>query len=428
MKKATSFFEIQNATSYDIATKPDSEFYTDFTKFRNVFTQQRIFKNLGISGSNQCNITTAQKIFLSGYRGTGKTSELLSINQKINDSKCYYSVFVDVSDSKEVNINDIDTIDILMLMLQTLSKQLEKDTDISISGVSIDYFYQWYNTKIITEVNKNLNGSAKIEIGVTGKIGIPCLTNIFGETLGKIYASKETKEIVRREINNNFQLFSNNFNIFIASLIEDLSKHGYQDILFIVDGFEKHLYKDTKRILIDNATMLSDIRAHMIITLPIELFYQYHNAAHFANTETLPLIKIKDDRARAVFKEFILKRVDKSLFDNDSVIDKIIEYGAGHPRQTLHIITQAYLAAKNEILDLASVDDAIKELGIQISRMNQDELEVLKIINDNKQVSDSDAYINLKARNIIFEYYDGYTATINPIVLDNKRFQDLLTA
>jgi non-homologous end joining protein Ku len=427
-KKAEDFYSIQDAVAFNIPVDTDDEFYTDFTSFRADFTDKKIFKHLNINPkTNECNsLRSPKKIFLSGYRGTGKTSELLSLRKKIDDTKCYFSIFVDIA-NEELDTTNIETVDILILMLEKLISQLnEQGADVSSEAIS--GFYDWYKTKIITEANSKLEGSAKVEIGVDTENSLLGFIGLVSNTKAKLQGSIESKKIIRQEINNNFSMFGRKFNEFILSLVEQFrEKNHYQDILFIVDGFEKiGTLEDRKKILVDDANKLTIIESHMIITLPIELFTEKNRLSHFSTIENFPLIDLSESGAKERFKEFILKRVDEKLFKTGA-IEKIIEFGAGHPRQTLQIINRAYVEAEDEFVDEQSVTKAIEVLGAEMSKVNDEEIEVLKKVSNKEIIPESDIYTTLKAKNIIFEYNSSSESNIiNPIVEADRDFQKYL--
>ena len=94
------------------------------------------------------------------------------------------------------------------------------------------------------------------------------------KTKGKLSGSNSTKETIRTVFKNKFSDFSLKFNEFILDIKKYLlDNHISKDLLFIIDGFEKiGSLEDRKKILIDNSNKFVEIKANMIITLPIELF------------------------------------------------------------------------------------------------------------------------------------------------------------
>lgn len=426
IQKAEDFYEIQDAVSFNTPVDEKHLFYTDFSNFRNDFKEKTLYRHLNINiNTKKCNPfkDKYKKIFLSGYKGTGKTSELLKLTNAINKTNCYFSIFVNIAD-EELDTNNIETVDVLILMLEKLVKQL-KDKDIDIDTSIIASFYKWYETRIV-EINKNDKSTGTIEFEANAKVSLLGLFGIVSKTKAQLQASTGTKEIIRQTFNNKFSDFSLKFNEFILSIKNKFHQEdSYKDILFILDGFEKiGTYESKRKILLDDANKFTNIKSHIITTLPIELFSEKNHLNNFSSTINFPLIDLNIDGAKEQFKVFILKRISEALFADDLVIDKIIEYGAGHPRQTLQIINRAYIEAEDDIIDLQSVENAIKILSSEMSELNKDEILVLKEIQANAYPTISPAYIGLKAKNIIFDYGAlDEKEKINPIILENEKLK-----
>jgi len=425
IKKAQNLYEIQDAVAFNTPIDDKHPFYIDFSGFRNEFKEKYIYKHLNINiKTKKCNPLTNKykKIFLSGYKGTGKTSELLKLTNAINESKCYFTIFINIAE-EELDTNNIETVDVLILMIEKLLNKLQKN-DIDIDESILESFYEWYKTRII-EVNKNSKSTGSVEFEANAKVSLLGLFGIVSKTKAQLQASTGTKEIIRQTFNNNFSDFSVKFNEFLLSIKDKFNQESsYKDILFILDGFEKiGTYDSQKKILLDDANKFENIKSHIIITLPIALSFEKSYFNEFSATLHFPLIDLDIDGAKAKFRELIMKRVDEKLFSNSNVIDEIISYGAGHHRQTLQIINRAYIEAEDDILDLESVQNAVKILSNEMCQLDREEILILKDIKNNKIPPKSKEYIGLKAKNIIFDYSMSKIEKINPIIALNDRFQ-----
>ena len=429
MNKANTFYEIQDAVAFNNPIDEKNEFYTDFSGFRKGFNERKIFKYLNINPTTkECNkISQTLKLFLSGHRGTGKTTELLKLKNEIDETTCFFTVFCDLSD-EELDVNNIDFIDIIILILEKLTETL-KERKIDIPKANIEPFYNWYEQRI-TEINNQTDESASIE--VEGKAGIDLfsLLSLVTKTKGKLSGSNSTKETIRKVFKNKFSDFSLKFNEFILDIKDYLLKNGIsKDLLFIIDGFEKiGSLEDRKKILIDNSNKFVEIKANMIITLPIELFSEVSRLKEFASHISFPLITL-DNNSKERFKEFIYKRIEKNLFDSEQTVEKIIYYGAGSPRETLKIISNAYIQAEGEIIDLKSVQDAQKSISEELMKyLDEKEISLLKQIYIKTKIPFSDELAKLLIKKVLLDYEDGLEREINPILLDNEDFINLIKA
>lgn len=429
MNKANTFYEIQDAVAFNNPIDEKNEFYTDFSGFRKGFNEKKIFKYLNINPTTkECNkISQTLKLFLSGHRGTGKTTELLKLRNEIDETTCFFSVFCDLSD-EELDVNNIDFIDIIILILEKLTKTLD-DKKIDIPKANIEPFYDWYEQRI-TEINSQTDESASIEVEGKAGINLFSLLSLVTKTKGKLSGSNSTKETIRKVFKNKFSDFSLKFNEFILDIKDYLLKNGIsKDLLFIIDGFEKiGSLEDRKKILIDNSNKFVEIKANMIITLPIELFSEVSRLKEFASHISFPLITL-DNNSKERFKEFIYKRIEKNLFDSEQTVEKIIYYGAGSPRETLKIISNAYIQAEGEIIDLKSVQDAQKSISEELMKyLDEKEILLLKQIYTKTKIPFSDELAKLLIKKVLLDYEDGLEREINPILLDNEDFINLIKA
>lgn len=427
MNKANTFYEIQDAVAFNNPIDEKNEFYTDFSGFRKGFNERKIFKYLNINPTTkECNkISQTLKLFLSGHRGTGKTTELLKLKNEIDETTCFFTVFCDLSD-EELDVNNIDFIDIVILILEKLIETL-KERNIDIPKANIKSFYEWYDQRI-TEINSQTDESASIEVEGKAGINLFSLLSLVTKTKGKLSGSNSTKETIRKVFKNKFSDFSLKFNEFILDIKDYLLKNEIsKDLLFIIDGFEKiGSLEDRKKILIDNSNKFVEIKANMIITLPIELFSEVSRLKEFASHISFPLITL-DNNSKERFKEFIYKRIEKNLFDSEQTVEKIIYYGAGSPRETLKIISNAYIQAEGEIIDLKSVQDAQKSISEELMKyLDEKEILLLKQVYTKTKIPFSDELAKLLIKKVLLDYEDGLEREINPILLDNKDFINLI--
>ncbi len=164
----------------------------------------------------------------------------------------------------------------------------------------------------------------------------------------------------------------------------------------------------------------------MIIALPIELFSQIATLSNFATPISFPLITL-DAKGIKKFKDFISKRIDIKLFESEATIENIITYGAGSPRETLKIIREAYMAAEGEIIDEQSVIDAKDKISDEVvNYLTSLELDTLKELKDKETIPYNDTVASLLVKKVLLEYGDGSTKQINPIILENETYKQLI--
>lgn len=427
MKKANDFYEIRNVVEFNNPIDETDNFFIDFSGLRKGFHENKIFKTLNITPvSYKCNkLTSPTRIFLSGHRGTGKTTELLKLKNEIDKTNCFLTVFCDLS-REELDMNNIDFVDIIIFMLERLVKELE-NKNVNISEDDIASFYSWYEQRI-EEINTKTDASATIETEAKASITMPLFYSLIARTKAKLTASQDTKDTIRRIFSNKFSEFSIKFNEFILDIKDTIKKEkNIEDLIFILDGFEKiGTLEDRKKILIENSNKFIEIKSNMIIALPIELFSQVSTLSNFSTPIAFPLVTL-DKNGIKKFKDFIYTRVSENLFDSEKTVEEIIRYGAGSPRETLKIIDEAFIEAKGEIIDYKSVIDAKNKMSNEIvNYLTADEVAVLQQLSNNDTVSYSDTIAKLLVKKVLLQYADDNTKVINPIISENETYKKLI--
>ena len=129
-KQATTLEEIDQAVQFNEPIDSTHPFFTDFKDFRGEFEEKRIFKNLNVQKSGDqftfdaaLNTNNKTLLFLGGMRGSGKTSELAKYAHCLNHSECF--LYVTCNIDKELDINELEYMNVLILQLEQLTKRIE---------------------------------------------------------------------------------------------------------------------------------------------------------------------------------------------------------------------------------------------------------------------------------------------------------------
>jgi hypothetical protein len=336
-------------------------------------------------------------------------------------------------------MNELEYMDILILQLEQLTKRLN-ECNFSIDEGIIKRMEGWFSERE-KEIKKELKGEVGFETGVEANIKTPfiSLLNIFGKFKTGVTGSYERANIVRQNLKNNFIPFANIFNEFIEETNLSLRENNIaQEILFIVDGLEKTMSADTrKRIIIEEQNRIDKIKAYTIFTLPIELMSLRPNLNKIFNMEAFPFVKIKERKTNDInepafvkFREFVYKRIDKNLFENEDIVNKAITYSGGSPRELLRILemTAFFVDDDATIINEQALDKALHRLSNQTAQyLTSEMLEKMKVIvENNRHGRDTpfDATVQSMLENIyVMEYNSGSYKRINPILELSNLYQ-----
>ena len=443
-KKANTINEIDQAVKFNEPIGPSHSFFTNFSGLRGEFEDKIVYNNLNVKkGKNgfrfDFSINGGNKsiLFLGGMRGSGKTSELAKYAENLNNPSCFFCVTCNID--QELDMNELEYMDILILQLEQLTKRLN-EYNFSIDEGIIKRMEGWFSERE-KEIKKELKGEVGFETGLDTSIKTPFLSllNIFGKFKTGVTGSYERANIVRQNLKNNFIPFANIFNEFIEETNLSLRENNIaQEILFIVDGLEKTMSADTrKRIIIEEQNRIDKIKAYTIFTLPIELMSLRPNLNKIFNVEAFPFVKIKERKTNDInepafvkFREFVYKRIDESLFENEDIVNKAITYSGGSPRELLRILemTAFFVDDDATIINEQALDKALHRLANQTAQyLTIEMLEKMKVIvENNRHGRDTpfDETVQAMLENIyVMEYNSGSYKRINPILELSNLYQ-----
>lgn len=431
-KKAHAYHEIDNAVRFDVPIDANHEFYTDFSDVRGDFEEKILYRALNVNYKTRefqpANPSNKALIFLAGMRGSGKTSELAKLAQKLNHPKAFLPIVCNLDDG--LDMNDMEYMDILIFQLDRLFEELN-NRGMSFDESVIASLQNWFSERI-SEANSAIKRAGGFEVEV--KAGTPSILSFLGIT-GKVKAnlegSKENAHKIRTVFKNSFSDFTKKFNEFIEYINMVLRADGIaKELLFIVDGLEKTASLDIrKKIVLEEKDRIRQIKANTIFTLPIELMVESQRLLAFSTVISFPFVKVREkngDEVEAAIKRFITftyKRISKDLFDGEATVRKAILMGGGSPREYLRLLEYAafYIDEDKGIIDEDALNKAIKKLAAQTSQyISADDLALLKQL---KEANETDWPIpfgtqwqDLLEKLIVLEYNDGTYKRVNPIV------------
>jgi hypothetical protein len=442
-KKAKTLAEVDNAVRLDVPITPDHEFYTDFTDVRGDFEDRMIYKTLNVHPktfvfNREINQNNKVLLFLAGMRGSGKTSELAKIANKLNNKDCFFCVTCNLDDG--LDLNDMEYMDILIFQLERLFEEVDT-INLSLDNDILTSLYGWFGDRV-KEVNKLIKIDGGLEMATEVKtpaiLGFFSFLSITAKLKANLSGSKENADKIRTVFKNNFTEFSQKFNEFIEHVNMVLRNKGVaQELLFIVDGLEKTATLDIrKKIILEETNRIRQIKVNTVFTLPIELMPQRQKLNAFSLVVSFPFVKIREKNGQIVneaikrFQDFVYKRIDANLFDSPETVNKAILYGGGSPRELLRVLEYANMFADEDTnkIYLKDLDKGIKKLAAEtsqyVSSKDLSKLKILKEANENgKELAFDEEWQDLLEKLIVLEYNDGTYKRVNPVVEASLLYQ-----
>lgn len=296
----------------------------------------------------------------------------------------------------------------------------------------------------MVEINRSLKvaGAAEMELDL-GKATIGgrllgVLLGITGKLKAGLVGSAERAEKIREALKNSFSDYAPKFNESIEKVNAQLRKQGVaKEVLFIIDGLEKTFTVDQRRrLILEESNRILKIKVNTIFTLPVELVREENVIRSFAEVVIFPFVKIQERDGSPVpaavqrYKDFVFKRIDPLLFENESVVEAAIHYSGGSPLQLLRIIETANWSRSEgaNCLNMDALKKAVARLANQMGRnLEEEEIRALHQLKrdttDNKPIGNKSEYRPLLEKGYAFEYNDGSYKGVNPLLEASTYFQ-----
>lgn len=409
--------------------------YVRTEKGRGEFSFKNLLSDLGVDVENEILSAPLDKSYnlFCGHNGCGKSTELLQLSDYLGERNIFFVLYLDCV--KELDHNNLNYPDIMVAIAKRLLQELQ-ESNIKIKQIYIQELNEWFSEKILKS-EKLRDFALEIEAGMGAQASIPWLAKLFAKLTGKIKTGATYKEEIRREVRNSFSDFAASFNQLIKASESELKKKGKaRKLLLIIDGTDKLRDDDSQRLFIRDVDQLMQIQANFIYCAPIQLLYEGYEVQQKFDHYTLPMIKIyhknsseKYQPGFEVMKKMIYKRIDKSLFEDESVAEQLIEFSGGNPRLLLRLLKYARRASDMKQFRQKDVDKAIYDLKMDYWKfIEPEDYEILYKVDKGEIVGGSSEQIRRLLLNLaILEYNSGWRRS-QPVIRSLKEYKKVADA
>jgi len=349
IKKANTIDEIYGAVLARALTIEEmDQFYCETDAVRSKtsakFQLKTIIRQNAIAGNN------AHLLFV-GYRGCGKSTELNHLQKELQNE---YAI-INYSVMEELDPQSIQYIELFIVTMEKLFR-FAIDNQLDIDTSFLEKIVSWTQTKEINEI-KDKHFSLEAEAGIETKLGIPYLQQFFLKLKGAAKASKSFKETIKRTLEPRLSELIKHCNELISEVRIKMMGLGYKDLVIFIEDLDKIPLDVAKILFFNYANQLTQLRATVIYTFPVSLYYNTKFGAirnYFTEIIELPMVKIRQKDGNpyqegiGVLKNIVTTRINQSLFANEAVLLKFIMITGGVIRDLFNIINRAAIAALYE--------------------------------------------------------------------------------
>lgn len=317
------------------------------------------------------------KCFFTGYRGSGKSTELNRLAENERIQQRYWIVRFSIKETGD--IQNLDYTDILLSLGAQMYTQYV-DSGGKLKGDLLKELETWKDRT----VERLRSKGAVFETGA----GFD-LSHFFVTTLLKIKTEHETRELIRDEIRPRLSELLEKISL-IAAGIQSREK---KPVLVLIDDLDKLNLDNARKVFYENLTALLQPSCAIVYTLPVALLYEdiFMVAPLFQDAFFLPNVRLhpkgnreqKDAGGYQFLGKIISRRIDMDLFAGQ-VVDALINLSGGVPSELIFAVQTAISNALHRGGDQISMEDvewARGQLRNPLLRLlSDDDLRILREI------------------------------------------------
>ncbi len=411
---------------------------------------ERLYRSLGVDpATDTLKVKHPSRYHLfCGHRGSGKSTELRQLKQRLNRRGLFRVIFLDVLE--DLDVNSLQYPDVCFALARRLFAELEAAKHVKLDQVFLTPLESWFNDRLLVrEEFRELE--AGLDTGAKTEGGIPFFAKLFANITASFQVGSKVKDEVRTVFKSAYSEFAQAFNHLVAHAEERMAAEWEASrlLLFIIDGTDRLDQKDSLSFFIEDVHQLQQIQGLFIYCALIHLIYTSNAVQqgfdHVCKIPSLKLHEKHDPRATTgppeisatyqVLRKLILKRAPASLFDPDphatgdwSTVDYLIRSAGGHLRDLLRLLGYAFEQATGDRFDLAAAKLAVKALASDYRRFLQPEdfARLVEIDTGDAEYAPNDE----RSRNLLFNLalleYNDFWWQSHPVVRTLPAYQQAL--
>jgi hypothetical protein len=245
----------------------------------------------------------------AGYRGAGKTTELLRLKADLEQKNFFVVYFA--ADEEDLSIQDTQYADILLACTRNLLKQLK--------GVDPKPISDWLLSRF-----DDLKDFLDREISFD-KVSIEAQLSQFTKLTTSLRAEPSQRQKIREKVEPHTETLIESVNKFLAKASEKLAQDG-KKIAIIVDNLDRivPIFRENGRsnheeIFLDRQEQLKALKCHIVYTVPISMIYSKWATElkdNYGFAQVLPSVMVQDEHGNpsepglTKLKEAIKRRIE----------------------------------------------------------------------------------------------------------------------
>lgn len=366
-QSARNLSEARNTLSLE-PLPADASFYQDLSAARGTNCLARI--EVRLREVAKASDAPYHLAFL-GHRGSGKSTELLRLEEKLAD--CYYPIHLYLDSTLH---RDADYPDILLWLVESIASKLKTD-NVPLDSKLVDEVASWFARAVKTKETVSASTNAvSAEAKTTASVGIwgfgaKALASIKSNFVGSTKLRHEIRQELKKYATELIQAVNN----FLAHVKKALSASGRPGRLLIVQDNLDRLDRDAALNLFrDSGEILKTLQAVFVWTPPVGSQLAPFNIGNIFDPFPMPNIGVfdRDGKQKRVAIQGLTALVSrrmiiKDTFKKPTLVRDLILSSGGSIRDLLRLIERSRLEAlanSHEVIEPSDVKQAVKSFGI----------------------------------------------------------------
>ncbi|NEQ95787.1 MAG: ATP-binding protein [Cyanothece sp. SIO2G6] len=347
----------------------------------------------------------------SGYRGSGKTTELLRLKKDLEDPGHVVVYFA--ADDADLSVQDAQYTDILLACTRHLLRELKK--------ANPEPILNWLKGRL-RDLKDVMLTDIKID-DVNLDVGL--------QEFAKITAAVRSEPGQRQKIRDRLEPHNETLIQSLSAFIES-GRSAFPEktkLLVIADNLDRivPIFRDNgcsnhEEIFLDRHEQLKALNCHIIYTVPISMIYS-HAATELKDNygipQVLPSIMVRDEKGDPyqpgldILRTMIQRRVPESLrdalvpkvFESEEILRDLCLISGGYVRDLVQLMQEAITKTDTLPIKARAVQRAADDLRDVYRRaVEEDQWSVLREIHQTKEIDNDNVQRNLLFIRCVLEY------------------------
>ncbi|MEA5470742.1 P-loop NTPase fold protein [Spirulina sp. 06S082] len=347
----------------------------------------------------------------SGYRGSGKTTELLRLKKDLEDRD--HTVVYFAADEQDLSVQDVQYTDILLACTRHLLQELK-------DKANPDPILDWLKGRL-QDFQDVMLREVKIE-----QVNLQFALTEFAKLTAAVRSEPSQRQKIRERLEPHTETLIQALNAFIKDGRAHLPEKA--KLVVIADNLDRivPIFRDNERsnyeeIFLDRHEQLKALECHMIYTVPIALIYSRWATElkdNYDIPKVLPSIMVRQedgepyDKGLDAMKTIIRLRLPSGLresslnvFESEEIIQELCLISGGYVRDLIQLMKETINRTEDLPIRGRAVQRAIDALRDVYRRaVEEDWWEALRKVHREKAIENDLLHRGLLLSRCILEY------------------------